>query len=258
MNGLWSDIRNRKALVTGGSGDIGRAICKGLALAGAQVTFTYFSDHDGARTTADVIESHGVHKAQALRVNFGDATSSAEFFEAIKDEGSSINLLVHCAASGVFRPTMSLAPRHTHWSFDVNTQSLLSLVQLLTQPKAGASALSSIVCLSSLGAVRAIPQYAAAAMSKAALEALARHLALELGPKGIRINVVSPGLVLTGALEAFPNRDQLTGIAQSRTPLGRLATPEDVASTVLFLCSSASSVIHGQTINIDGGYSVVG
>ena len=115
-----------------------------------------------------------------------------------------------------------------------------------------------ILAMSSLGAVKAIPQYSAVGTSKAALEAAVRHLSLEVGPLGITANVISPGVIDTWSLKQFPNREDLLHIATLRTPAGRLTTADDVAHTALFLASPEAAMIHGQTINVDGGYSTMG
>lgn len=256
------DLAGKQAFVTGGSGDIGRAICCKLASCGAEVSFSYFSDHEGAEQTARALAGLQARAPRVLRVNFGDARSSARFLDQARAQLEPVDVLVSNAASGVFRPATDLSDRHFQWAMDVNARSLLSLVQGFTAARDGAPPLvsrgSAIVALSSLGAIRAIPQYTALGASKAALEAIARHLALELGPRGIRINVVSPGLVETRALAHFPNRAHLLEVAGSRTPLARLATPGDVAGVVAFLCSEGAAMIHGQTIHVDGGYSIVG
>ena len=260
--GVTIDLAGKQAFVTGGSGDIGRAICCKLASCGAEVSFSYFSDHEGAERTAQALAALQARAPRVLRVNFGDAPSSARFMEQARAQLESVDLLVSNAASGVFRSATDLSDRHFQWTMDVNARSLLSLAQGFTAERDGAAPLLSrggaIVALSSLGAIRAIPQYMALGASKAALESIARHLALELGPRGIRVNVVSPGLVPTRALAHFPNRAHLLEVAGSRTPLARLATPEDVAGVVAFLCSDDAAMIHGQTIHVDGGYSIVG
>jgi enoyl-[acyl-carrier protein] reductase III len=138
---------------------------------------------------------------------------------------------------------------------DINAFALLPLVQeLLRLPARGEKA---VVAVSSLGAIRAIPNYTAVGASKAALESMVRHLAAELAPQGVRINAVSAGTVDTDALKHFPNRDQLLDESARRTPAGRLITPQDVANTVVFLCTEFASMIHGQTILVDGGYSIL-
>lgn len=255
-------LNGKQALVTGASGDIGRAIACLLAGAGAELGLAYFSDHERVQALAVELQQRQGHAPDVFRVNFADAKSSEAFLAEVRSKFVRIDILVHCAASGVFRGVHDLTPRHLDWAMDVNATSLFGLVQGLRQAGAGREPLlargSAIVALSSLGAVRAIPQYTAVAASKAALEAIARHLALELGPAGVRINVVSPGLVVTRALEHFPNRAQLVEAAGSRTPLGRLTTPQDVANVVGFLCSDAAAMIHGQTLHVDGGYSIVG
>jgi enoyl-[acyl-carrier protein] reductase III len=102
-----------------------------------------------------------------------------------------------------------------------------------------------------------LENYVLVGTSKAALESLVRYLAVELAPRGIRVNAVSGGVVETGALEHFPNRDEMMAAAQTRTPAGRMVTPEDIAETVLFLCSPGADMIRGQTIVVDGGFSLL-
>lgn len=114
-----------------------------------------------------------------------------------------------------------------------------------------------IVAVSSLGALRAIPMYAAVGASKSALESLVRHLAVELAHEKLRINAVSAGVVETDALKFFPHRDDIIGNSEVKTPAGRLTEPRDVADVVLFLVSPLASMVHGQTVVVDGGYSVL-
>jgi enoyl-[acyl-carrier protein] reductase III len=116
---------------------------------------------------------------------------------------------------------------------------------------------SAIVPVSSAGAVRAVPAYSAVGASKGALEALSRHLAMELAPRGIRVNILSPGSVETEAWAAFPDRDERLADTVRRTPLRRTVTLEEVARAAQFLCSRASSGIIGHTLVIDGGARIV-
>jgi enoyl-[acyl-carrier protein] reductase III len=115
---------------------------------------------------------------------------------------------------------------------------------------------SSIVGISSLGSARVLPNYVLVGTSKAALESVVRYLAVELAPRGIRANAVSAGVVETGALDFFPNKDEMLATVE-RTPAGRLVAPEDVAAAVSFLCSDDGAMIRGQTIVIDGGFSLL-
>ncbi|HUJ92035.1 MAG TPA: SDR family oxidoreductase, partial [Gaiellaceae bacterium] len=114
---------------------------------------------------------------------------------------------------------------------------------------------SSIVAISSLGSQRVLDNYVLVGTSKAALESVVRYLAVELGPRGIRVNAVSGGVVDTGALDYFPNKDEMLRTVE-RTPAGRLVEPDDIAAAVSFLSSPESEMVRGQTIVVDGGFSL--
>jgi enoyl-[acyl-carrier protein] reductase III len=115
---------------------------------------------------------------------------------------------------------------------------------------------SSIVALSSLGSFRTLDNYVLVGTSKAALEALVRYLGVELAPRGIRVNAVSGGVVDTGALEHFPNREEMLRAARERTPAGRMVSVDDLAGAVAFLCGPDAAMICGQTLVVDGGFSL--
>jgi enoyl-[acyl-carrier protein] reductase III len=116
---------------------------------------------------------------------------------------------------------------------------------------------SSIVAISSLGSKRVLENYILVGTSKAALESVVRYLAVELAPRGIRVNAVSAGVVETEALEHFPNREQMLRAGRERTPAGRLVEPDDVAGAVAYLCSPEAEMIRGHTLIVDGGYSLL-
>jgi enoyl-[acyl-carrier protein] reductase III len=115
-----------------------------------------------------------------------------------------------------------------------------------------------IIAMSSLGASRAMPSYGFIGASKAALESLVRALAQELGPRGIRVNTVSAGVVDTDALAYFPNRDELLQNFAHRTPAGPVLTPADVAGAVYLLCLPEAAMINGHTLVVDGGFAISG
>ncbi len=249
------DLSGKVALVTGGSGGIGRAVCESFAAAGARVAFTYFSNHDGCDATAEAIRAHGTEPV-IIRVNLAHKGAVDEVLDGVREQLGRCDVFIANAASGVLKPAVELTPKHWKWCSSINTEGMFFMAQGLVKgetPLMGQG--GRIVALSSLGAVRAIPQYAFVGASKAAMEALARSLALELGPMGITVNVVSPGIIDTYALSQFPNREQLLEIATLRTPVGRLCTPADVAEVVSFLCMPEAGMVHGQTINVDGGYA---
>jgi enoyl-[acyl-carrier protein] reductase III len=188
--------------------------------------------------------------------NVAESETHAEMFKALAQELGGLDILISNAASGVIKPAMELTQRHWHWTMDINAGALLSLAQHAAPLMGGRG--GHVVAVSSLGAVRAIPNYAAVGASKAALESLVRHLAIELAPQRIRVNAISAGVVDTDALKHFPNRQQLLEESARRTPAGRLTEPEDVAQAVLFLVSPLASQMVGQTIVVDGGYSIMG
>jgi enoyl-[acyl-carrier protein] reductase III len=255
MAGIGIDLSGRKALVTGGSRGIGRAIAMRLAEAGCDVAINYLRSRGPAEATAELVRAHG-RQVLLHKCNVAKADGLEDMFEAIKEEFGRLDILVSNAASGVIKPAMELTPRHWQWTMDINAAALLPLSQHCRRLMADGE--GHIIAVSSLGAQRAIPNYAAVGASKAALESLVRHLAVELAPEGIRVNAISAGVVDTDALKHFPNRTQLLEESARRTPAGRLTQPKDVADAVLFLTSPLSSMMVGQTIVVDGGYSIMG
>lgn len=246
------DLEGRVALVTGGSRGIGRAISLSLARRGANVVVAYLRKRTVAEETCREIESHAV-KAVPVRCDVGAEDQLDALVDEIQETFGRLDVLVANAATGVIKPLAALDSRAWTWTMNANARSLLLLGRRaapLMRPG------SSIVALSSLGSTRVLPGYAVVGASKAAIEAIARYMAVDLAP-GIRVNVVSPGVVDTDALTHFPQRDEMIDRARSSTPAGRLVTPEDVAALVSFLCSSQAEMITGQTIVLDGGASVL-
>ncbi len=245
-------LDGKVALVTGSSRGIGKAIALKLAEAGVNLVVNYIRHRRDAQETAAQIEAQGV-RCLVVKANVANDDDVAALFGQIRAEFGRLDILVSNAASGVLKPAMELDSRHWNWAMDINARALLTLAQQAV-PLMGNS--GRIMAVSSMGAVRAVENYTAVGASKAALESLVRHLAVELGPLGINVNTISAGAVDTEALKKFPNRQQILDTAMARTPLGRLTTPEDVANIALFLCSDLAGMIQGQTIVVDGGYSV--
>jgi enoyl-[acyl-carrier protein] reductase III len=247
------DLKGKVALVTGGSRGIGRAIALRLAEAGAGVAINYMRNRQAATETVHAIEAHGV-KAAMYRANVADEQMLHKMFEDLRQDFGRVDILISNAASGVLKPALELTRRHWNWTMDINAGTLLHLVQHARPIMVDGG---KVVAISSLGSVRAIPNYAAVGASKAALESLVRHLAVELAPDGINVNIVSAGVVDTDALKHFPNRDRILENSRLKTPAGRLTSPDDVADAALFLVSPYARMIHGQTIVVDGGNSIV-
>jgi enoyl-[acyl-carrier protein] reductase III len=234
-------------LVTGGSRGIGKAIALRLARAGARrVAIGYFRSDTAAEETARELAAIGAEPV-LVRGNI----SSQRVLEQVEALGP-LQVLVHNAATGVIRPALETEDKHWDWTHHANARALLSLARVAAPSMPTGS---SIVAISSLGSTRVLENYTLVGTSKAALEALVRYLAVELAPRGIRVNAVSAGVVATGALEHFPNRDEMLEMG-ARNPAGRIVAVEDVAGVVAFLCSDDAGMIRGQTIVVDGGWSL--
>jgi enoyl-[acyl-carrier protein] reductase III len=249
-----TNLQGKVALITGGSRGIGRATAIRLAENGVDIVVNYVRHRRDAEATVAAIEAHGV-SCLAVKANVAREKDVERMFEDIRNTYARLDILVSNAASGVLKPAMELTHRHWNWAMDINARAMLTLTQHAV-PMMGQG--SRILAVSSLGAVRAVPNYTVVGASKAALESLVRHLAVELGPKGITVNTISAGVVDTDALKKFPNRDEIIRVSLERTPLGRLTTPDDVADLALFLCSDAAAMIHGQVVVVDGGYAIQG
>ena len=236
-------------LVTGGTRGIGRAISLRLARAGANVVANYARNDENAETLRALAQREGL-KLDTLRADLtlpkGLASVKAHMAK-IEDQVISV---VHCAATGVHRPFDQLTTRHWDWTMALNVRAFFELVQSLLPLLSEGSA---VVPVSSAGAVRAVPAYTTVGSSKAALESLSRHMASELAPRGVRVNILSPGSVETDAWDAFPDKEQRLAEAVRRSPLGRLVTLEEVAFAAQFLCSPASRGMVGHTLVMDGG-----
>ncbi len=248
------ELKGKVALITGGSRGIGRAIAVRLAEHGVDIVVNYVRHKRDAQATGAGVGRLG-RKCLLVKANVAKENDLAVMLDKINDEFGQLDIFVSNAASGVLKPIMELTERHWNWAMNINARALLTLVQhglpLMSEG-------SRVIGVSSLGAIRAIENYSTVGASKAALESLVRHLAVELGPRKINVNTVSAGAVDTDALKKFPNRDEILNTALQRTPMGRLTTPDDVADVTLFLCSQHATMSQGQVITVDGGYAIRG
>jgi 3-oxoacyl-[acyl-carrier protein] reductase len=239
------------AVVTGASKGIGAAIAEHLAAAGAAVVVNYTSSRAGAEAIVQRIRQAG-GKAVAVQADVSKPDDIRRRFAETKKAFGKLDILVNNAGMYEFAPLEAISTEHFHKQFDLNVLGLLLSTQEAVKyfgPSGG-----SIVNLSSMAAMSAPPNASVYSATKAAVNAITRSLAQELGPRKIRVNAVSPGVVETDGLHT-------TGIAgsdfqrqfEARAPLGRIGQPLDIAPAVVFLASPDSAWTTGETLSISGG-----
>jgi enoyl-[acyl-carrier protein] reductase III len=249
-------FHGKTALITGSGRGIGRAIALHFASLGADIVVNYFRNRGSAEETARQISELGV-RSEIIKANVGNMDDLEMLITETDRIFGGLDILISNAGSGYNRPILEQRPKGWDWTMDINARAYLFLAQKsvpLMEKRGG----GSIVSISSPGSFRVLPEYAVVGASKAAIEALTRYMAVEFGPKNISVNAVSPGIVATEALQHFntmQDEDLLVEIAD-QTPAGRIVVPEDVAAIVAFLCSPGASMIRGQTIIADGGFTL--
>lgn len=244
-------LEGKVALVTGASKGIGASIARHLADEGAAVVVNYSSSREGAdRVVAEIVGKGG--KAVAVQANVVDQADIQRLFGVAKEAFGRLDILVNNAGFYEFAPLESVTAAHFHKMFDLNVLALLLVSQEAVKhfgPTGG-----NIVNISSVVATLAPPKTSVYSATKAAVNAITRSLAQELGPRNVRVNAINPGMVETDGLHA-------AGIAESdfrkateaQTPLGRIGQPQDIATAAVFFASSDSAWITGETLYITGG-----
>jgi enoyl-[acyl-carrier protein] reductase III len=249
-------FEHKIVLVTGSGRGIGRAIALHFARQGADIAVNFFRNRQPAEDTVETIRSLG-RQAFAIKANVGKLDGIDYLFDELEQRFGGLDILVSNAASGYNRPAMQQKLKGWEWTMNINARSLLFAAQKavpLMEKRGG----GAIVSITSPGSTRVLPDYVVVGASKAALEALTRYLAVELAPKNIVVNAVSPGVVETDALKHFETMQQssISDLIRANTPAGRMVTPQDVAEVTAFLCSPAAAMICGQVIVVDGGYTL--
>ncbi len=251
------DLTGKRALVTGASRGIGRACALALAKCGADVAVNFLSSTKSIGEVVREVQTFG-GRCLAVRADVSNRDDSVAMVESVIDRFGGLDIIVSNVAAGGFRGASELTPSSLEATFRTNSAAVVWLAQAAADALASGKGFGKVVAVSSHGSMWAVPNYAAIGASKAALESLIRHLALELGPRGINFNCVLPGIVATEAVMSMPDVDTIMAAAQERMMIGgsRRLAPEDVADTVAFLASPLSDLIQGQTIVIDGGVSI--
>jgi enoyl-[acyl-carrier protein] reductase III len=242
-------LAGKTALVTGGSRGIGKAICVELANRGANICFNYLRNHVAARAVETELTALGI-QTMRHRANLADERAIHGFVDAVVERFDKIDILVNNAASGVMRSSQELSEKHWDWTHSINAKAPWQLAALVANHMPQGS---TIINISSPGSNRVLPHYFPIGVSKAALEAVTRYMAIDLAPKEIAVNAVSAGFVETDALDAFPEELGVRDVASRPTPAGRPVTPQDVAKVVAMLCSPDARMIRGQVVVVDGG-----
>lgn len=255
--GIIPSFGGKVAVVTGSGRGIGRAIALHFAQHGADIVVNFFRNRQPAEETVAEIEKLG-RKAIAIKADIGTPDGIDKLIDETQQAFGGLDILICNAASGYNRPVMEQRIKGWDWTLNINARSVLFLSQKAA-PLMKARGGGYIVNISSLGSARVLPDYVVVGASKAALEAITRYLAVELAPMGIVVNAVSGGVVDTDALRHFRvTRDEhILAAAADRTPAGRIVMAEDIANVVAFLCTPQAEMIRGQTIVVDGGYTLL-
>lgn len=252
VNGM-EQFHGRRALVTGGSRGIGRAIALRLAGLGASVAINYVKNEETAEATAREIEGLG-RSALRVKADVSDPKEIKRLFATVKESFGGLDIFVSNAVSGVIGPATRIG--RFGWDLAINANARAFMIGAQEAAKIFPESGGKIVAVSSIGSFTCLSGYAAVGASKAALEALVRYFARELAPRNINVNAVSGGPVETAALDYFPDKERLLEEWKDRTPAHRIARPEEIASVAVFLVSDGSSWIQGQTIVVDGGLTL--
>lgn len=248
----WLGLRGCVCVVTGAGGGIGRAVALAFAEAGATLALADMNPDSCAETAAEA-EKRGV-RALALRCDIADEASVAAAAAATRDALGGPDILVNNA--GILRPgpLESVSPADWNAMLAVNLNGYLAAAQAFGKGMI-ARGEGALVHVASIAGTQPQPASGAYSASKAAILMLSRQLAYEWGPKGVRSNTVSPGLVRTPLSEPFYRDEEVRTHREAMVPLGRIATPQDMADVALFLASPRSSYVSGQDIVVDGGLS---
>lgn len=248
-------LEGKRALITGSSRGIGRAAALAMAREGADVVIHYRRQEEQAALVAEEVRKLG-RQCLVVKAELEDPEEVRQLFGVIEDAWGGLDVFMANAAATTFKSIQELKPHHLDRTYRLVVDNLVLATQLAVPLMAGRQ--GRIITISGHGVPFTLPGYANIGSAKAAVEALTRYLAYELGPQGITCNAIAPGVIMTDSA-SFYVRDRLETFSAScirATPLGRLGTAEDVAEVAVFLASAMSRFITGQVIRVDGGLTL--
>jgi enoyl-[acyl-carrier protein] reductase III len=250
------NLEGKVALVTGSARGIGRACALKLAAAGADVVVNYVTAKGPAMEVAEEIQKMG-RNAAIVRADVTERFDVDEMLGFVSNTFGRLDILVSNAATGGFRPLLASTDRNFEAAMNTNARALIYLMQASVKLLADKPQRAKVVAISSHGSHMALPMYGMIGATKAALEALVRHLALELGGRNINFNVVKAGLVETDSTKNLPGSEMMFSGRIYKSMTGeRMLEADDVAEAVLYLCSPLSDMVQGETLTVDGGAGI--
>ena len=245
---------NKVALITGSSRGIGRAIALRLASEGARIVVNYRRNRAEAEAVADEIKKRG-SEALPVQADLSDGEAVRAMFQQVKSSFGYLDIFVANAAATAFRPLLRQGEHNVTRTFDLTITGTLVAVQEAVPLMAGRQ--GKIVTISGIDSLRMLAGHGLLGAAKAALENLTMYLAHELGPRGIAVNGINPGLIQTDSAKTYAGGQaayaQYERDVIPQTPAGRTGQPEDIAAVAAFLCSEDADFIRGQTLLVDGG-----
>ena len=246
-------FKDKTVLITGGSRGIGKSLCLAFAKNGSNIIFTYLRSKTESEKLTKKIKDKGV-KVEAIKINLKSTKEIEKLYNFLVSKKMKVNFLINNAASGVMKNSLDTTEKHWDWTLDINAKApwILSKKIAKIMPKN-----SRIINITSPGSSKVLKNYFSIGVSKAALESLTRYMAVDLAPKGINVNSISPSLIETDALKYFPNQEDIKSILERKNPKGKKLTPDDIAEVAVLLCQEKSNMIVGQNITIDGGDNLV-
>ncbi|WP_097932195.1 MULTISPECIES: SDR family oxidoreductase [unclassified Streptomyces] len=250
----WPEFAGRSVLVTGGGRGIGKIISRAFASAGSHVFVNYFHSKAEALTTVEELRAEGLH-VDLVRGSVTKPEHVRRILDEVHKKAGTLDILVNNAAFGRLRSTPELSERDWRRTWEVCVQAGID-VSLQAAAYMNPDGRAAIVNMSSIGASMVLGNYAAVGVSKAAVESATRYLAVELAPRGIRVNCASGGIIDSPVFGLFPDHEELREVLSNATPLGRMGIPDEYVELVLFLASRRSGWITGQTVLADGGLSL--